>query len=202
MCVCVIRIGHVYFSFKSIMNLKAKTRSSTQPRTLVLFSYVYLEGSFHTLQNGREQSPADLDREPRASLFRTELASPRADGGGRGARWGGGALSHAAEHPPRRGGPRGLHRAFSLLARWRRRQQVSKALNPPPPTVSHTIPEKEPHRGLITHPDGKHRGAGYRRESALGLAFPDVPRAPTTRLLSFLRWRGWGRDGNVFSSGV
>lgn len=56
----------------------------------------------------------------------------RTEGGG-GARWGGGAFSQAAD--THRGAASSVgspaHRAFPLLARWRRRQQVPKALQSP-----------------------------------------------------------------------
>ena len=71
-----------------------------------------------------------------------------------------------------------------------------------PPPVSQTIPQGKPRRGLNTHPGGKHRGAEYRRERALGFAFPDGPGAPTARLLGVSGWRGRGREGNVLSSSV
>lgn len=56
----------------------------------------------------------------------------RMEGGG-GARWGGGAFSHAADTQRGASNPVGspVHRAFSPLARWRRRQQVPNALKSP-----------------------------------------------------------------------
>lgn len=102
----------------------------------------------------------------------------------------------------------------AAATRWAPQSAVPLASLPPgdaaastesseiPPPVSQTIPQGKPRRGLNTHPGGKHRGAEYRRESALGVTFPDHPGAPTVRLLGVSGWRGRECEGSVLSSSV